>query len=332
MKPQAARSAPDRERLSPGRWLIRLLGLVLMLGALSLPLLRTPDRPVETLVARWAPPPSQFLDLQGQLVHYRDEGPRNDPEPLVLLHGTSSSLHTWEGWARALRGQRRVISLDLPAYGLTGPWAGSFVGQPYTAQAYAGFVLQVLDRLAVNRFVAAGNSLGGEVAWRLAQQAPTRVTRLVLVDATGYRFESGSMPLAWRLARVPVLADLVEQMMARPLIAQGLGTVMADPKRVTEAMVDRYVELTLRAGNRRAFVQRAKDWTPGEGLDHIGGLSLPTLILWGAQDQLIPSTMAQRFAADIPGSQVVVFDKLGHVPQEEDPARSVVAVKAFLGL
>ena len=332
MKPQAARSAPGQQRVSAGRWLIRLLGLALMLGALSLPLLRTPDRPVETLVARWAPPPSQFMDLQGQLVHYRDEGPRNDPEPLVLLHGTSASLHTWEGWAKALRGQRRVISLDLPAYGLTGPWAGSFVGQPYTAQAYAGFVLQVLDRLDVTQFVAAGNSMGGEVAWRLAQQAPTRVTRLVLVDAGGYQFKSSSLPLAWRLARVPVLSELVEQMMARPLIAQGLGTVFADPRLITEAMIDRHVELTLRAGNRQAFIERAKSWTPGEGLDHIRGLSLPTLILWGGQDQLIPVSLAQRFAADIPGSQVVIFDKLGHVPQDEDPAHSVAAVKRFLGL
>ena len=331
MRPRQGPAAPGAGRASAGRWLLRLFGLTLMLGAFSLPLLRTPDRSVETLVARWAPPPSQFMDLQGQLVHYRDEGPRDDAEPLLLLHGTSASLHTWEGWARALRGQRRVISLDLPAYGLTGPWAGPFVGQPYTAEAYTGFVLQVLDKLAVKRFVAIGNSLGGEVAWRLAQRAPERVTRLVLVDASGYRFEPGSLPMAWRLARVPLLSGLIEQLMARPLIVQGLSTVMADPRHITDTMVDRYVELTLREGNRHAFVQRARHWTPGEGVDKISGLSLPTLILWGAMDRLIPPALAQRFAADVPGSQVVVFDDLGHVPQEEDPLRSVAPVKAFLG-
>ena len=78
--------------------LIRIVGVLLLLSALAIPLVRAPDRPVETLVARWAPPPSEFLDLQGQLVHYRDEGPKSDPAPVVLLHGTSASLHTWEGW------------------------------------------------------------------------------------------------------------------------------------------------------------------------------------------------------------------------------------------
>ena len=79
--------------------LLRIFGVLLMLTALSVPLMQAPDREVQSLVARWAPPPSDFLDLQGQLVHYRDEGPRSDVTPLVLLHGTSASLHTCAGSA-----------------------------------------------------------------------------------------------------------------------------------------------------------------------------------------------------------------------------------------
>ena len=85
-------------------FLLRLTGILLMLGALAITLAHAPDRSVESLVARWAPPPSEFMTLKGQLVHYRDEGPRDDPAPLVLLHGTSASLHTWEGWVASLRG------------------------------------------------------------------------------------------------------------------------------------------------------------------------------------------------------------------------------------
>ena len=105
-------------------WLLRLVGLLLMATALAVALSRAPDRPVESLVARWAPAPSDFIEVQGQLVHLRDEGPRGDPVPIVLLHGTGASLHTWEGWAAALRPSRRVIRFDLPAFGLTGPFAG----------------------------------------------------------------------------------------------------------------------------------------------------------------------------------------------------------------
>ena len=310
--------------------LIRIFGVLLLLSALTIPLMRAPDRPVETLVARWAPPPSEFLDLQGQLVHYRDEGPKADPAPMVLLHGTSASLHTWEGWVKALRGQRRVISLDLPAFGLTGPFAGPYAGQTYTGEHYAHFVLDVLDKLAVPRFVVAGNSLGGEVAWRIAAAVPQRVAALVLVDSAGYPVEGGRIPLGWQIARLPVLGHVVEHLLPRPLIVQGLAAVYADPRRITEAQVDRYYELTLRAGNRAALVARAQAWSRSEGVARITGVSAPTLVLWGGRDEVLPLALARRFIADIPGARLQVFDDLGHVPQEEDPARTVAVVKAFL--
>ncbi|OYU82137.1 MAG: alpha/beta hydrolase [Burkholderiales bacterium PBB5] len=312
--------------------LVRLVGVLLLLTGLAIPLVRAPDRAVETLVARWAPPPSSFLDLQGQLVHLRDEGPRGDPAPIVLIHGTSASLHTWEGWAKALRGQRRVISLDLPGFGLTGPWAGSWAGRDYTGAEYARFVLATLDRLGVQRFVIGGNSLGGEVAWRVAAAAPQRVSQLLLVDASGYRRSAGEIPLGWQLARLPVLGRLTEQLLPRPLITQGLVTVMGDPSRITDAMIDRYFELTLREGNRAALLQRARHWTAGEGVDHVTGVSAPTLILWGGRDRVLPPDLAQRFADDIAGSQLQRFDTLGHIPQEEDPVATVAVVRRFLGL
>jgi pimeloyl-ACP methyl ester carboxylesterase len=310
--------------------LLRLFGVLLLVSALSLPLMQAPDRAVETLVARWAPPPSEFIDLKGQLVHYRDEGPRTDPAPIVLLHGTSASLHTWEGWARALRGQHRVISLDLPAFGLTGPFAGAYAGQAYTGPNYARFVLDLLDRLAVSRFVVVGNSLGGEVAWRIAAAAPQRVARLVLVDAAGYPLSADHIPLGWQIARLPVLGHVTEYLLPRPIIVQGLHAVYGDPARITDNLVDRYFELTLRAGNRAALVQRAQTWSPAEGVAHVSGVVAPTLILWGGRDRIIVPATAQRFAADIAGARVQVFDDLGHVPHEEDPARTVAALNAFL--
>ncbi len=310
--------------------LLRLVGVLLLLTAFAVPLLRAPDRPVDTLVARWAQPPSEFMDLDGQLVHFRDEGPKADAAPIVLLHGTSASLHTWDGWAKALRGTHRVIRLDLPAFGLTGPFSGRFAGQAYTGANYASFVLAVLDRLGVQQFAIAGNSLGGEVAWRIAAQAPQRVTKLVLVDAAGYPLDGANIPLGWQIARLPVLGRLTEHFLPRPLVVQGLVAVYGDPAKITEPLVDRYFELTLREGNRAALVQRAQTWTPAEGVAKVTGVTAPTLVLWGGRDRIIPPANARRFAADIPGAQVQVFDDLGHVPQEEDPGRTVAAVVGFL--
>lgn len=314
-------------------WWQRVLGLLLLATAVALALSRAPDRPVESLVARWAPPPSEFIELGGQLVHLRDEGPRDDPVPLLLLHGTAASLHTWEGWSAALRAQRRVISVDLPGFGLTGPRADA----DYRGDAYARFVLALMDRLRVQRFAVAGNSLGGEVAWRTASLAPGRVDRLVLVDPAGLPFEPQSVPIGFAIARVPGLNRVAEWVLPRTLVQRSVENVYGDPSRVTAALVDRYFELTLREGNRRALGERfraqAADMEGHAGnRARLQALRAPTLILWGGRDRLIPPALARDFEAAIPGSRAVVFEDLGHVPHEEDPARTVAVVKGFLGL
>ena len=310
------------------RVIFTIAALLLLVGALAMAIAYAPDRPVESLLVRWAPPPSAFMTVKGQRVHYRDEGPRDDSLPLVLIHGTSASLHTWEGWVGALKNERRVISFDLPGFGLTGPSATG----DYQGASYARFVLDLMDELKVGRFVVAGNSLGGEVAWRTALAAPSRVERLILVDAAGYAFEPKSVPIGFRIARIPVLNRIFDFLLPRLLVDASVRKVYGDPARVTPALVDRYYELTLREGNRRALGERMRQMTPGAEAARIAGLKLPTLILWGGRDQLIPPEAARRFLADITASRLVMFDELGHVPHEEDPARTVAAVKPFLGI
>jgi pimeloyl-ACP methyl ester carboxylesterase len=310
--------------------LLRIFGALLLVTALALALSRAPDRPVETLVARWALPPSDFIEVRGQVVHLRDEGPRDDPLPLVLIHGTSASLHTWEGWVAALKGQRRIISFDLPGFGLTGPFTGQYSPGDYRGDTYARFVLDLLDALQVPRAVVGGNSLGGEVAWRLAVMAPERVAALVLVDAAGPVFTPESVPLGFAVARLPVVNRIAEWVLPRSVVAQSLTSVYGDPARVTPELVDRHFELTLREGNRRALGQRMQQWVMGEGAEQIARVKQPTLILWGGRDRLIPPAVGQWLQQQIAGSRLVVFDDLGHVPHEENPARTVAPVKDFL--
>ena len=288
-----------------------------------------PDRPVEQLKERWAQAPSQFVAVNGLQVHVRDEGPRDDPVPLVLLHGTSASLHTWDGWVADLKGERRVIRFDLPGFGLTGP----DVQNDYTLEAYVRTVEGVVNAMGVKDFVLAGNSLGGQVAWATAAALPQRVRQLVLVDAAGYPMAPQSIPIGFRIARIPGLRSLAEVVLPRGVIQASLRNVYGDPSKVTPELVDRYYELTLREGNRKALAYRFDQIQKADvdkGLAAIRALKLPTLILWGGKDRLIPVENGYRFAADIVGSQLVVFDDLGHVPQEEDPQRTVQALRKFL--
>jgi pimeloyl-ACP methyl ester carboxylesterase len=313
-------------------FLLKGLGVLLILSAIAVALSRAPDRVPESLVARWAPPPSEFVEVKGQVVHLRDEGLRDDPVPVVLVHGTSASLHTWEGWVKALKAQRRVISFDLPGFGLTGPFAGQYTPGDYRGDTYARFVLDLLDQLKVGKVVIGGNSLGGEVAWRVAVMAPERVDRLILVDATGPRFKPDAIPLGFMLARAPVVNRLAEHLLPRPLVAVSTASVYGKPERLTTEVVDRYFELSLREGNRRALGQRLAILESDLQPERIALVRQPTLVLWGSRDRLIPPSTGRTFAEAIAGSRLVVLEGLGHVPQEEDPPTSVAPVKEFLGL
>ncbi len=168
-------------------------------------------------------------------MHVRDVGPRGDPHPIVLLHGTSASLHTWEGWVQQLQSSRRVISLDLPGFGLTGPMADG----DYKLPNYARTVLALMDQLGVQKAVLAGNSFGGEVAWKVAVDAPERVHKLVLVDAGGYAFVPKDMPLGFKLASVPALEPLVTHFLPRGAIESSVRSVYVDQAKVTPELVDR---------------------------------------------------------------------------------------------
>lgn len=309
--------------------LLRVLGVVVLACAIFVMagVLATwaPDRSVQQLSARWAAAPSQFLPVSGMQVHLRDEGPRGDALPIVLLHGTSASLHTWDAWTKELTDQRRVIRFDLPAFGLTGPHPD----KDYSIAAYVRFVVAVLDHLGVQKFVLAGNSLGGQIAWNTAVAHPQRVKKLVLIDSAGYPLQPKEVPLGFTIARTPGLRLLVQYVLPRGVVQSSVRNVYGDPSKVTADLVDRYYELTLREGNRQALAQRMDQRLSGDEAT-LKGLRVPTLVMWGAKDRLIPPDMAQRFVADIAGAQMVIFEDLGHVPHEEDGSKTVEAFKLFL--
>jgi pimeloyl-ACP methyl ester carboxylesterase len=288
-----------------------------------------PERSMEELRARWGRAPSVFLNVAGMKVHLRDEGPRDDASPIVLMHGTLSSLHTWDGWTEALTGKRRVVRFDLPGFGLTGPSPDG----SYSADGDVRLVTAILDALGIERCVLGGNSAGGGIAWHTALAHPARVERLILVDASGYATRPTSMPIAFYFARMPMIDWMVRNTFPPGLVAQGLRNVVGDARKITPELSVRTRELTLREGNRRALIVRGRQWLePATDSHRIAQLKLPTLIIWGGRDRLIPPETAERFHHDIAGSTMVIFDDLGHMPQEEDPARTVAAVKQFLGL
>jgi pimeloyl-ACP methyl ester carboxylesterase len=283
-----------------------------------------PSLPEEMLIALYANDRSHFLDIGGARAHVRDQG-NPDGIPLVLIHGASSSLHVWEAWASALKHQARLILVDLPGHGLTGAWPRG----DYTVEAYVDFIEILVNKLNLDRFVLAGHSIGGGVAWTFAATRPDRVSQLILVNSAGYPTESGKARWPTRLARLALIGEIASYFKPKSWVRRTLRRTYADPAMVTPERVKRTADLQRFPGNREATVQRARTQHPLDPTP-LRRLLTPTLILWGAKDRWMPVADAYRFKEDIDGAKLEIFEALGHAPMEEDAGGTAAVVAAFL--
>ena len=289
------------------------------------------DVPREELVGKYATGASQFVTLpSGASAHVRDEGNPDGPV-LVLVHGSNASLHTWVPWVGELGGTYRIISMDLPGHGLT----GRVPGDDYTREGMTAFVHELMETLNVERFAIAGNSMGGGIAALYTLEHPERVSALILVDAAGIpvKRDDDDVPLAFRVASMPVISNVMRYVLPRSLVEEGVRKVFVDQSKVTDEMVARYYDLTLHEGNRDATRMRFASYANRNEeafAARLGEIEVPTLVLWGDKDGLIPVSAAHEFQKRIPQAELVVFKNVGHVPMEEVPEASAAAVRALL--
>lgn len=322
------------------RWFIggvlALIGIVAILAVGGYFFLKRGDIPYQTLAATYESAASRYTDLPGGIrMHYRDEGYPDAPT-LLLIHGFAASLHTWEPWVERLATSEqrlndyRVISIDLPGHGLTRAPAGYQASIENFRDAVEAFV----RTQGLTQFALAGSSMGGNVAWEYALMHPEQVEALILVDASGWpetREEYAEEPTVFKLLRSPA-APLLRDLDNTALVRQGLENSFVDQTLVTDAMVTRYADLARAPGHRDILLQitlgfRERNYATAERL---AALQMPTLVFTGDQDRLIPPENARQFADAIPNAQLVVFENVGHIPQEEKPDESAMAVHEFL--
>jgi pimeloyl-ACP methyl ester carboxylesterase len=283
------------------------------------------DISVEDLKNDYANEQSQFIEVNEMQVHFRDEG---EGFPIVLVHGTAASLHTWDAWTHELKKTNRVIRLDLPAFGITGPNKNA----DYSLEAYTTFLHSFLEKLQLKKFHIAGNSLGGNIAWNYTADYPENVEKLILVDASGLPTNK-QPPAIFKMAKTPLLKTLFLYVTPKILIKKNIEEVYADDSKITDELVDRYHKMALRVGNRKAFIDRAKT---DFGLDSIvnikklKSIQTPTLLIWGAQDLWIPLGNGIRMDRILVNSRLEILENSGHVPMEENPKESLEILKNFL--
>jgi pimeloyl-ACP methyl ester carboxylesterase len=305
----------------------KIIGGILGLLFVLLLLVCERDRPVAELIPLYANQASQFMPILGMKVHYRDEGIRSDSIPLILLHGMSSSLNTWDSVVLFLKEERRVISLDLPGFGLTGPSPEN----TYNFDYYSKFIDSFTTRLQLKRFILVGNSMGGAISWNYALHDPQALAKLILIDAAGYPKKDESGSLGFKIASTPIINNLLLYATPKALVRKSLETVYFDPARVTDAQVERFHDVAIREGNRAVALQIFKgSFSTTQHKGQIDQVKTPTLILWGEKDNLISVENVNRFKQDIQGSLAEVYPNVGHVPMEEVPGKVAQSILNFV--
>lgn len=315
----------------------KVFGVLLLLVVLFLASLYRQDISPDEVNSKYLTPESQFIEVGGIRVHVRIKG---QGEPIFLLHGSFASLHTWEPWQQELSPYYQTISLDFPGHGLTGPDSL----KRYSTKDYSQLVYELAQKLNLQEYHLAGNSMGGGVALQHASDYPGNVLSLNLIDAAGataperktvdstaQRKTSSGGAWIFQVARHPLFSKLLLSCTPKFLFELNMKQVYGDDAKVTDEVTTRYYELLLREGNRRATLDRLSMPRKGNSIQ-FERLTMPTLIIWGALDTWIPLSQGQRLQQLIPGANLVVFDTAGHVPMEEIPTETVAEYLSFLGV
>lgn len=300
---------------------VLFLALALLHGCSSM---GVSSQPLSELTNKYTDETSKFLAVDDLVFHYQDQG---TGPTLVLLHGVASSLHTWDGWVKRMAPHYRILRIDLPAHGLTGPDPKR---DRYNLQYMVGKLDKFLNKLGVGKIYLAGNSLGGYIAWNYALQRPDRVNKLVLIDSAGYPQD---MPFIMSMAAIPGIGDIGRIMTPKFVVNSNVEAAYYDDEKATDEVKQRYFDLLMREGNRGALIDVFRTMKEQSNNPHLGDrvkeLRIPVLLMWGEEDEWVPLTILERFRKDLPNAEVVIYEGVGHMPMEELPVQTARDAHSF---
>jgi pimeloyl-ACP methyl ester carboxylesterase len=283
----------------------------------------TPDKSKAELEKIYGSPKNAYVSALGVNLHYQDTGPSKNAIPILFLHGFGASLQTWDSWAQALSEDYRVISVDLPGFGLTGEDPSGI----YTDQRSVEVLEAFLKELKIPKVVLVGNSMGGKFAWQFTARYPNQVSKLVLISPDGYAspgIEYGKKP------DVPAIANLYRYFFSKTFLAMNLEPAYADPNTLNDALVTRYYDLMLAPGVRSAILARMQQTVLQDPVPSLSSIQVPTLLIWGEKDAFIPISNSNDYLKVMPNAKRVSLSNIGHLPQEEQPSIGLAALKEFL--
>lgn len=299
-----------------------LFSLVVLTGCSSFGILsQSPTK----LSQKYADETSKYINIEGMNIHYRDQG---QGPVLILLHGVASSLHTWDAWSEELGDSYRVIRLDIPGHGLTGP---APKGTGYNIESMLTMLDTFMQRLKIEKAHFAGNSLGGYISWKYAVAHPEKVDKLILLDSAGF---PQKMPFIMNVPTYPGMGLAMQIFMPRFIVSQNIKRAYGDKKKIDKKLVKRYHDLQMRKGNRGALVKLFREMKAQSRQANLGDdvvkVKAPTLLMWGEEDRWVPIAVMEQFRERLANVSVVTYEGVGHMPMEELPVQSARDARHFL--
>jgi len=277
-----------------------------------------------TLEARYARPDSHFLTVGGTRVHYTDQGAG---PVVVLLSAHWASFTMWDGWLPHLADKYRVIVVDLPGHGLTGP------AEDYSIDGYTKLLVGLSDQIGIERFTLVGTSFSGVIAFRYAATVGNRLSALILANASGMPREPGAGPSPNQPPPQWLYRLALPHFAPRGFMRWKLGTLMLDYSRITPARVREFADFNSRRGRLREAELRTRSYKAGDPQSVLANVRVPVLIQWSTHSAYLKAREAdlfQEFLTNAP-TEKIIYPGVGHLIVLDAPDATGRDARAFLG-
>ena len=294
------------------------------------------DIPKNEIISKHANESSKFLELSdGSLIHLRDEGNKKG-KVILLIHGFNGSLFNYEPMVPFLTDEYRVISLDLPAHGLT----GAVKSDLYSHEGFEKVIVEVVKLLGINKFYFVGHSMGGMIAWRYALKHLDQLNGLIIIGSPfianeeEYKdFQSvNAPPAAFEIIESKFFRRALEYVTPRLLVKEGVSQTVYDQSIVTDELVDQFHDIILMEGTRLAIGMLVEDHEDDfiANPNDLKNISIPSLILHGEEDNLVDIRFVKHFIDQIPNVRLISYPNVGHMPPMEIPALLAQDIRGFI--
>ena len=294
------------------------------------------DIPKNEIIAKHANGASEFIKLEdGSLIHIRDEGNKNG-KTIVMVHGFNGSLFNYEPLIPHLNDRYRILSLDLPAHGLTGAVKSDF----YSHEGFEDVIKEVVKIQGIDEFYLIGHSMGGMVAWRYTLNNMKQIKGLIIIGSPFIGSEKeyndfqsvNAPPAAFKLLDTTLFREMLGYVTPRLLVKEGISQTVYDQSIVTDDLVDQFHDIILMEGTREAIGELVINHEDNfmADPDILRKINIPTLILHGEEDNLVDIRFVSHFVEQIPDVKLISYPKVGHMPPMEIPMQLSKDIRNFV--